>query len=329
MWQILDKGREVIRRKLSELGGVMAEEVAINRNTTEGLGTIASGLSLNKGDEIVMTRMDYPNMLQMWKQKEMREGVKINWVNIDLPEAKDEQIIQAFIQATTSRTKVWHITHMINWTGQILPVKQLCEEASKRNILSIVDAAHTFAQLDFTIADLKPDYLATSLHKWLCAPFGSGMLYVKKDRIEPLWPLFPNDNPKSGDIKKFEVLGTRSFATEQAIGQAIEFHRAIGGKRKQERLHYLKTYWADKISSHSRVRLHTPLNKESSCALACFSIEGIEPDAIVSKLFNEHQILTVPIKIEGVKGVRVTPHIYTTTRDLDRFVAAVMKIASL
>lgn len=328
MWHLLDKGREPMRIKLAEVVGAAPDEIAINRNATEALATVTWGLSMNKGDEIVMTRQDYPNMVHAWKLKELRDGIKINWVNLSLPIEDDEKILSAFINATTSKTKVWHITHMINWTGQILPVEKLCAEARKRNIISIVDAAHTVAHLKFKISDVAPDYLGTSLHKWLCAPFGTGMLYVRKENIASLWPLFPNDKPQSNDIRKFETLGTRSFAPEQAIGQAIDFHNAIGIQRKQERLHYLKTYWCEKIMKHERIRINVSLKPEYSCALGNFSIDGIEPENVVAKLFNEYLIHTVSVKWENINGIRITPHIYTTTRDLDRFVDAVLKIAS-
>jgi len=328
MWQILDKGREPLRRKLADLAGTLPDELAINRNTTESLATVTWGLSLKKDEEIVMTRQDYPNMIHAWKQKELRDGIKIKWLNFVLPLENDESVVKTFIDATTSKTRIWHITHMINWTGQIMPVKKLCEEARKRGIISIVDGAHTFAHMDFKITDFNPDYYGTSLHKWLCAPFGTGMLYVRKENIAGLWPLFPNDKPQSNDIRKFETLGTRSFAPEQAIGQAIDFHNAIGSKRKAERLHYLKNYWCEKVSTHSRIKLNISLKPEYSCALGNFSIEGIEPETVASKLISEHQIHTASIKWENISGVRITPHVYTTAKDLDRFIEAVLKIAS-
>lgn len=328
MWQILDKGREPVRRKLSDLAGVSNDEVAVNRNATEALATVTWGLTMSKGDEIIMTKQDYPNMIQAWKQKEMRDGIKIKWLSFDLPVENEEMVVKAFIEATTSKTKAWHITHMINWTGQILPVKRLCEEARKRNIISIVDGAHTFAHMDFKIGDFNPDYYGTSLHKWLCAPFGTGMLYVKKENIGSLWPLFPNDKPTSTDIRKFETLGTRSFAPEQAIGQAVDFHLAIGSKRKEERLRYLKNYWAEKVKTNSRVKLNVSLKPEYSCALGNFSIDGLDPETITNRLMGEFQIHAVAIKWENITGVRVTPHVYTTTKDLDRFVEAVVKIAA-
>lgn len=328
MWHVLDRGREMLRRKLADLGGVSPEEVAINRNTTESLGTVTWGLDLAKGDEIVMSKQDYPNMMHAWRQKEMRDGIVIKWLNLDVLIENDETIVKAFIDATTSKTKIWHITHMINWTGQILPVKKLCEEARKRNIISIVDGAHTFAHMDFKISDFNPDYFGTSLHKWLCAPFGTGMLHVKKQNIESLWPLFPNEKPQTGDIRKFESIGTRSFATEQAIGQAIDFHNAIGSKRKEERLRYLKNYWCEKVKQNPRIKLNISLKPEYACAIGNFSIDGIEPELIAARLFNEHQIHSVATRWENILGVRVTPHVYTSTKDLDRFVEAVFKIAA-
>jgi len=328
MWQILDKGREPLRRKLADLAGASHEEIAINRNSTESLGTFTYGIDMQKGDEIVMTRQDYPNMIHAWKQREMREGVKINWINLSLPFDNDDVVLKAYIDATTSKTKIWHITHLMTWTGQILPAAKLCAEARKRGILSIVDAAHSFAHMDYKIFDFNCDYLGASLHKWLCAPFGTGMMYIRKELIEKTWPLFPTDKPKSSDIKKFEALGTRSFAQEQAIGQAIDFHNAIGARRKQERLHYLKSYWCNAVTKNPRVKLHISLKPEYSCALGTFSIDGLDVGDVSSKLMADYQILTVSIKWENVNAVRVTPHVYTTTRDLDRFIEAVGKIAA-
>jgi selenocysteine lyase/cysteine desulfurase len=328
MWQILDKGREPLRRKLADLAGVSPEELAVNRNTTEALGTFTWGIDMKRGDEIVMTKQDYPNMIHAWKQRELREGVKINWINLSLPVDNDETVIKAYIDATTAKTKIWHITHMMTWTGQILPAAKLCAEARKRGILSIVDAAHSFAHVDYKISEFNCDYFGTSLHKWLCAPFGTGLMYVRKEHIEKTWPLFPTDKPQSGDIRKFEALGTRSFAPEQAIGQAIDFHNAIGGKRKQERLHYLKKYWCDAVTKNPRVKLHISLKPEYSCALGTFSIDGMDVGDVATKLFIDHQIHTTSIKWENVNAVRVTPHVYTTTKDLDRFIEAVNKIAT-
>jgi selenocysteine lyase/cysteine desulfurase len=274
-----------------------------------------------------MTKQDYPNMINAWKQRELREGVKINWISLDLPVDNDDVVLKAYINATTPKTRVWHITHLMTWTGQILPAAKLCAEARRRGIISIVDAAHSFAHVDYKISDFNCDYFGTSLHKWLCAPFGTGMMYIRRENISKTWPLFPTDKPQTDDIRKFEALGTRSFAPEQAIGQAIDFHNAIGSKRKQERLHYLKKYWCEAVTQNPKVKIHVSLKPEYSCALGTFSIEGQKPAEIVSTLWDKHQIHVVPIVWENVSAVRVTPHVYTTTKDLDRFIEAVGKIA--
>lgn len=327
MWRTLDAGRESLRMKLADLAGCDAEELAINRNATEALGTVIFGLNLKKGDEVVLTKQDYPNMIQAWRQREMRDGIKLVWVNLELPVENEQAIVEKFREAFTPRTKVVMITHMINWTGQILPVKKISKVAREKGIAVLVDGAHTFAHIDYKIPDLDCDYYGTSLHKWLSAPFGSGMLYVKKDKIKDLWPLLPNQNPQIADIRKFEVLGTRSFPIEQAIGHAVNFQNAIGNKRKEERLRYLKNYWAEKVVNLPGVKLNTSLKPEFSCAIGNFTIDGMEPAQIDAVLFNKYKIHAVAIVWENIKGVRVTPHIYTPLKDLDRLVDAISFMA--
>jgi len=323
MWRILDQGREPLRERLAALAGCSPEEIAINRNCTEALDTVIFGLDLRRGDEVVLTRQDYPNMRQAWRQRELRDGIKLNYVNLSLPIEDEDAIVAQFTAAFTPRTRAVMITHMINWTGQILPVKKIARVARQRGVAVIVDGAHTFAHLDYKIPDLECDYYGTSLHKWLSASFGSGMLYVRQEKIKDLWPLFPNADPKSGDIRKFETLGTRSFPIEQSIGQALQFHNAIGTPRKEARLRYLKNYWAEKVKDLPRFKLNTSLKPEFSCALANFSIEGMEPGAVESTLFSKYKIHTSPVVWENIRGVRVTPHIYTSLPDLDKLVDAI------
>ena len=328
MWRILDKGREPLRNKLADLAGCSPEEIAINRNSTEALNSVIFGLDLKAGDEVVLTKYDYPNMINAWKQREKRDGIKLVWLDFKLPIEDEKSIVSQFENAFTDKTKVAHITHMINWTGQLLPVKAIAAAANKKGIEVIVDGAHTFAHIDYKISDLGCDYFGTSLHKWLCAPFGTGMLYIKKDKIKNVWPLLGSDNPQGEDIRKFETLGTRSFPTEQAIGNAINFHLAIGIKRKEARLRYLKNYWAEKAIKIPGVKLNTSLKPEFSCALANFSIEGMKPEDIDTQLYDKYRIHTVGINWENVHGVRVTPNVYTTIKDLDLLVKAISEIAS-
>src|SRR5205809_930731 len=236
MWRILDQGREPLRRNLAKLAGCDAGEIAINRNSSEGLETVIFGLQLKPGDEVVAARQDYPNMVNAYNQRQKRDGIKMIWISLDLPSEDENYLAEQYIKAFTPKTKLVHITHIINWNGQILPVKKIANEAHKRGIEVIVDGAHSFAQFDFTIPALDADYFAASLHKWLYAPIGSGMLYVKKEKIKNIYPLFATGDPLSADIRKFEALGTRPFFIEQAIGKALEFHDMIGSERKEKRL---------------------------------------------------------------------------------------------
>ena len=327
MWQILDQGREPLRLKLAELCGCSPEEIAINRNSTEGLNTVIFGLNLKAGDEIVLTKQDYPNMINAWKQREAREGIIYKQINFNLPIENDEEIVLAYERAITPKTKIIHVTHIINWVGQIMPVKKIADMAHQHGLEVICDGAHSFGLLDFSIPYLGCDYFGTSLHKFLSAPIGTGMLWIKKDKIEKIWPLVCNDKPKSTDIRKFETIGTRSFAIEQGIGEAINFQMAIGSKRKEERIRYLKNYWAEKVKDIPKVKIHTSLQSKYSCAICGVSIEGMTPGDLEIALFNDYKIHTVGIVWENISCVRVTPHVYTRLPDLDKLVNAIGEIS--
>ena len=323
MWQILDQGREPLRAKLADLCGCLPDEVAINRNSTEGLNSVIFGLNLKAGDEVVLTKQDYPNMINAWKQREKRDGIKLVWVDLKLPEESEELISQQYINAFTPKTKVVYITHLINWCGQIIHPQKIAREAHKRGMEVIVDGAHTLAHFDFKIPDLECDYFASSLHKWLSAPFGSGLLYIRKEKIKNVWALLSNNEPDGPDIRKFESLGTRSFASEMAIGTAVDFHNVIGGKRKEERLRWLKDYWVDQVKGIPGVGFNQPKSARNSCAIASLAIAGWKPEDISGELFNKYKIHAVAINWENIHGVRVTPNVYTSTRDLDKLVTAV------
>ena len=317
MWRIIDQGREPLRSNLAKIAGCSKEEIAINRNSSEGLETIIFGLPLKAGDEVVVARQDYPNIINAWKQRETRDGIRISWITLDLPSENENYLVQQYVNAFTPKTKVVNITHVINWNGQVLPVKKIAAEAHKKGIEVVVDGAHSFAHFDFSIKDLDADYFASSLHKWLYAPIGSGMLYVKKEKIAQLYPLFASDNPHKDDIRKFEHLGTRPFFIEQAIGKAIEFHDMIGIERKQQRLHYLKNYWMEKLKDEPKIKLGTSLHPKWGCAIGLVSIEGRKPSELEQHLLNQYKVHTVSIEWENIKGVRVTPNVYTTTKNLD------------
>jgi selenocysteine lyase/cysteine desulfurase len=327
MWRILDQGREPLRYKLAEMAGCSTDEIAINRNATEALNTVIFGLDLKAGDEVIGTKQDYPNMIQAWKQREMREGIVFKQLNFQFPIESDAEIVKAFENAITPKTKIIHITHIINWIGQILPARKIADMAKSHGIEVIVDGAHSFGLLDYKIPDLNCDYFGTSLHKFLSAPIGSGMLWIKKEKIGKIWPLLCNGDPKGTDIRKFETLGTRSFPIEQGIGEAVNFQMAIGGKRKEDRIRYLKNYWAKKVAEVPKVKIHTSFKPEYACAICGVSIDGMTPGELDSALFNTYKIHTVGIVWENISCVRITPHVYTRIQDLDKLVKAITELA--
>ncbi len=327
MWKILDEGREPLRAKLANLAGCDKEELAINRNSTEGLNTIIFGLHLKEGDEVVLTRYDYPHMMTAWKQREKRDGIKLNWVDWDFPLEDDDAIVKAYADKITTKTKIVHITHVINWVGQIMPAKKIADMAHAKGCEVIVDGAHSFNHFDFKIPDTGADYFATSLHKWLGAPFGSGLLYIKKDKIKNIWPLLGDDKPEGDDIRRFEWLGTRSFASELAIGNAVDFMEGIGIQRKEARLRYLKDYWMNKAKNIPKVSFSTSGMPKYSCAIAAFSIEGWNGGDICEKLFINQKIFVTPIVYEKLNCVRVSPNIYNSVWELDRLLQGIEEIA--
>lgn len=327
MWRILDQGREPLRERLAALAGVSAEEIALHRNASEALETIIFGLDLKPGDEVVLSKQDYPNMINAWKQREKREGIKLVWVNLELPSTDEEYLTQAYTEKFTARTRLVHITHIINWNGQILPARRIADAAHEQGIEVLVDGAHSFAHFQFSLPELDCDYFGTSLHKWLCSSIGTGFLYVRKSKIPALYPLFGAEDPHKDDIRKFEALGTRPFFIEQATGKAIDFFHMIGAQRKEERLFYLKQYWVEQVQDLAGVTMNTPMKKGFSCAIGNIAIEGKKPSELETFLFDKYKIHTVSIEWENIRGVRITPNIYTTTEDLDKLVRGIRAFA--
>jgi isopenicillin-N epimerase len=327
MWEILEPQSETIRTGLAELFGCDREEIAITRNASESLEILIDGMDFKPGDEILTTTQDYPRMLTTLRQREKREHLKLNLIKVPIPPKDLNEIVAAFEKGITDRTRLILIAHMINITGQITPVKAVCDLARARGIETIVDGAHSFAQFDFKRADLGCDYFGTSLHKWLYAPKGTGMLYVKRDKIDKIWPLMAAEAKQATDIRKFEEIGTHSAAPKLAIGEALVFHNAIGGKRKEARLRYLSRYWMNKLKSVPKIRFNTSFDPNQSCAIANVQIEGTDTAAVVKYLFEKHKIFSVAIKHEQFEGLRITPNLYTTLSELDRFCDLMQSIA--
>jgi isopenicillin-N epimerase len=327
MWQLLEPQSETIRTGLAEIFGCAAEEIAITRNASESLEILLMGMDFKPGDEILTSTQDYPRMLTTLKQREMREGLKLNLIKVPIAPKDVNDLATPFARAVTPKTKLILVSHQINLTGQIMPVRKVCEMARSRGIETIVDGAHSFAQFDFKQADLQCDYFGTSLHKWLYAPKGTGMLYVRREKIPKIWALMASEDKNKNDIRKFEEIGTHSAAMRLAIGEAILFHNALGAKRKEARLRYLSRYWMNKLKAVPKIGFNTSFDDAQSCAIANFKIEGLDPVKIGEYLMAKHKIFTTPIVHEEFTGIRITPNVYTTLWELDRFCEAVTGIA--
>jgi isopenicillin-N epimerase len=327
MWEILEPQSETVRTGLAELFGCDREEIAITRNASESLEILLDGMDFKPGDEILTTTQDYPRMLTTLRQREKRENLKLKLIKVPIPPKNLNEITAAFEQGITDRTRLILISHVINITGQITPVKAVCDLARKRGIETIVDGAHSFAQFDFKQSDLGCDYFGTSLHKWLYAPKGTGLLYVKRDKIPKIWPLMAAEAKEVNDIRKFEEIGTHSAAPKLAIGEALVFHNGIGAKRKEARLRYLSRYWMNKLKDVPKIRFNTSFDPAQSCAIGNVDISGTDPKAIAKYLFDKQRIFVVPILHEQFQGLRITPNVYTTLQELDRFCEQIEAIA--
>ncbi|GAB5521882.1 MAG: aminotransferase class V-fold PLP-dependent enzyme [Rhodothermales bacterium] len=322
MWRILEPQRETVRQRLARAFACDAEEIALTRNASEGLQICQFGFDLEAGDEVLTTTQDYPRMINTFKQRERREGIKLVQFAIPTPCEDPSEIVRLFEQHITPRTRLILMSHIINITGQILPVSAVVQMARAKGIPVIVDGAHSFAHFAFTQPELDCDYYATSLHKWLLAPHGTGMLYVKQNKIGDLWPLMAADAKQDDDIRKFEEIGTHPAANYLAIAEALTFHQTIGAKRKEARLRYLRDYWATRLLEHDRVRLHTSLDPAYSCCIANVQIDGVDSAKLGAHLWKTHRMIVTPIKHPEFEGLRVTPNLYTTLEELDRFVDA-------
>jgi len=329
-WQVLQPRKELIRKKLADTFGCSAEEIAITRNVTEAMQIALLGLELKPGDELLTTTHDYPSMKYALLQREKREGVKVKMFPFRYPPKNIKELADAFKENITPRTKLIEVCHITNLTGQIFPIREICQMARKRGIEVVVDGAHAFAHFEFKQKDLDCDIYGANLHKWMMAPIGTGFLYVKKEKIKKIWPLFPALNPQGDDIRKFEHIGTHPDYLELAIGEALAFHHGIGGKRKEERLRYLRNYWAKALEKLPGVKILTSYDPEQSCGIGAFTVENMDLGKLVQVLFKKHKIYIITVKVpspdldgEDITGMRVTSSIPTTLRELDIFIEAV------
>jgi len=326
MWNVLEPEIESVRQRLARAFGCDPEEMAITRNASEALEIALLGVPLKAGDEVLTTTQDYPRMITTLEQRARREGIVVRKLPFAAPPRALGDLADLFWPHVTERTRVILVCHITNLTGQIFPIREICREGRARGIEVIVDGAHAFAHFPFKRDDLECDYYGTSLHKWLCAPIGTGFLYVRKEKIKSLWPLMAAPDTMAADIRKFEEIGTHPAANHNAIAEAMTFHEGIGADRKIERLRYLRDRWMRRLEDRRGITLRTSFDPAQSGALANVHFEAIDSAALAGHLWNRHRILVTPIAHEECPGIRVTPNVYTTLDEIDMFSEALERV---
>ncbi len=321
--------REKVRNKLANYAGIQSDELVLTRNTTESMNIIIQGIKLDKGDEILRTNLEYPNIIQALDMRERRFGTKVRIVDVPIHPKNQQEIVDKVISAVNKKTKVILISHMVFLNGQVFPVKEVCAKARELGLETIVDGAHSFSHVDMDIYEIGCDYYASSLHKWLGAPLGNGLLYVKKGNVNRLWPLYGDTAYEDDNIMKLEHLGTRPCSDQNGIIPAIDFNLEIGKKEKSKRLKFLQMRWASELKENKNIILNTPLEEGQSYGIANVGVKNLPPSKLADKLFDDHNIFTVPIDDDrGIRGVRVSPNLYSTVEDIDKFIEAMLKIAA-
>ena len=315
------------RKQLATMAGCSHEELIITRNTTESLDTVIAGIDWRVGDEAVMAEQDYGAMLDMFALQARRYGIVNRIVSLPIDPQSDEEVVRLYEHAITPRTRLLMVCHMVNITGQILPVRAIADMAHRHGVDVLVDGAHAFAQLDYRIPELGGDYYGASLHKWLGTPLGAGILYVRRDKVATLWPVFADASLADTDIRKLNHTGTHPVHTDLAIANAIAFHEAIGSQRKEARLRHLQTYWTSRVRDVRNVIVNTPRDPHRSCAIANVGVRGMAPAALARTLLDTYRVWTVAIDSANVHGVRITPQLFTTTAELDTLVRALNELA--
>lgn len=326
MIQVQDREIEAARRKIADVAGCDPEEIAITRNSSESNEIAQLGIDLKRGDEVLTTNQDYPRMLTTFRQRELREGIVLKTISFPVPAISLDDLYNRYEQAVTPKTKLILVCHITNRTGQIFPIRRICDMAHSRNIPVIVDGAHAFNQFPFKLSDLNCDYYGVSLHKWTFAPVGTGFLYVSKSRIKDTWAMMASGERRADNIRKFEEIGTYPAANRLAICDALAFNEDIGIERKAARLRYLRDRWANRLAQNPKVKiLHNPA-PDMSCGIGMLTFnDGIQCAKMTQVLQAKYGILTATMPHEEYTGIRVTPSVYNTAKEADFFASAVEK----
>ena len=314
--------------KLANIIGAKAQNIIITRNTTESLNMVIKGMDWKAGDEAVYAIQDYGAMKLMFEQVAKRFGIINKEVSVPNHPKSDQDIVAVYEKAITAKTKLLMVCHMINITGQILPIKKICQMAHSKGVKVMVDGAHCVGHFEFDIKDLECDYYGSSLHKWLAVPLGTGLLYVADKHIDTLWPIFAEYKKEPGDISRLNHTGTIPVYHDITIENAIDYYSLLGGARKEARLRYLQEYWTKKVRDINGININTPKESHRACGIANVGIEGMDPADLAKKLLDDYKVFTVAINDANVHGCRITPNVFTTTEELDILVEALKEMAA-
>ena len=321
------KDKSTITSELANFVGCDSKNLVITRNTTESLDLIISGFPWKSGDEAIYAYQDYGAMQDMFEQIGKRHGVVLKKVSVPNHPKNDMELISLYESQITSKTRLIMISHMVNITGQILPVKKICDMAHSYGVEVLVDGAHCVGHFNFKIDNLNCDYYGSSLHKWLATPLGAGLLYVNNKHIPKIWPLIADHEKDPNKIQRLSHTGTHPVSTDLTIIDAIEYLNSIGIKKKESRLRFLKTYWQNALKNESNIVINTPFDPQRSCGIGNVGLKNMKPETLANRLYEEFGIFTVAIDYANVKGCRITPNIFTNENELDTFINAMKSLA--
>ncbi len=302
---------------LQEFSGASVDELLLTRNATEALNIVIQGMDLSTGDEVILQPNDYHSMIETYEMLEQRIGIKLVYVDVPLVPENPGVVSDIYINSITPRTKCILLTHLNHLSGLIIPVADISRRAREKGVEVIVDAAHSFAQVDYKFPELEADYIAVNLHKWFSNPLGAGLLYIRKNKIPQIKPLYGDASHEGDDIAKLGHFGTPAAPVVMTLKAAADYNRMVTIPAKEGRFRYLQRYWTSEAAKIDRVEVVTPSEPEMSCAIASFKIDGMDSYNVVKSLDTEFGVFTVIRRLKDDVVVRVTPNLYNGTADLD------------
>lgn len=321
------QNKQKVIDQLAQVVDCSPKNLILTRNATESLNTVIKGFPWKAGDHIIYATEEYGAMRQMILQLAEEEALQTTVISIPKDPKDDETIVKLYERAIRKETKLILVSHMVNITGQILPIQKICKMAHARSVQVLVDGAHCVGHFSFSIRSLECDYYGSSLHKWLAAPLGCGLLYINSKHQNALSPLFTENVTLKDTIKRFGHTGTHPVYHDLAIQNAIDYYQLLQPKRKEDRLRFLTQYWTLPLKTYSQIYLETPSDPNRFCAIATVGIKKLSPAKLAKLLLEEFKIFTVAIDNETVRGCRITPNVFTTLEELDHLVKALTTLA--